>query len=207
MSHFGRKTHIPFCEHRGATQDNARNTRRAGTTRRRWFRTCEKSVRFKMIDNCRILLSNANLLKCCSEEPPRLSEHGRPPSEDRNHMLTHPPKTPHLPRIRSQSLFPAATLGMFLLLAAPVPAMAQMPGVTPVCDRTPEVRDEIVRRIPGVSDCADVTEEHLAAFQGSPQSLRSLQRLFHWLPRSDQGVEGRGFFRPDFAEIDHHRPE
>ena len=82
-------------------------------------------------------------------------------------MLTHPPKTPHLPRVRSQSLFSAATLGMFLLLAAPVPAMAQMPGVTPVCDRTPEVRDEIVRRIPGVSDCADVTEEHLAAFQGS----------------------------------------
>ena len=82
-------------------------------------------------------------------------------------MLTHPPRTPHLSRIGSQSLFSAATLGMFLLLAAPVPAMAQMPGVTPVCDRTPEVRDEIVRRIPGVSDCADVTEEHLAAFQGS----------------------------------------
>ena len=34
--------------------------------------------------------------------------------------------------------------------------------VTPVCDRTPEVRDVIVRAVPGVNDCADVTAAHLA---------------------------------------------
>ena len=82
-------------------------------------------------------------------------------------MLTHPPGTPHFPRKRPESFLLTAALGTILLLAAPVPATAQMPEVTPVCDRTPEVRDEIVRRIRGVSDCADVTEEHLAAFQGS----------------------------------------
>ena len=33
-----------------------------------------------------------------------------------------------------------------------------MAQITPVCDRTPEVRDEIVKLVPGVSNCADVTE-------------------------------------------------
>ena len=42
--------------------------------------------------------------------------------------------------------------------------------VTPVCDRTPAVRDAIVAAVPGVSDCADVTETHLAAITG-PLSL------------------------------------
>ena len=36
---------------------------------------------------------------------------------------------------------------------------------TPVCDRTPQVRDEIVEQSP-VSACADVTEAHLAAITG-----------------------------------------
>ena len=35
--------------------------------------------------------------------------------------------------------------------------------LTPVCDRTPQVRDAIVAAMPGVSDCNDVTEAHLAA--------------------------------------------
>lgn len=43
------------------------------------FRTREKSVRFKMIDNSRILLSNANLLKCCSKEPPASLSTADPP--------------------------------------------------------------------------------------------------------------------------------
>ena len=37
---------------------------------------------------------------------------------------------------------------------------------TPVCDRTPQVRDEIVRVVQGVSTCGDVTEAHLAAITG-----------------------------------------
>ena len=34
---------------------------------------------------------------------------------------------------------------------------------TPVCDRTEEVKDAIVAAVAGVTDCADVTEAHLAA--------------------------------------------
>ena len=37
---------------------------------------------------------------------------------------------------------------------------------TPVCDRTPQVRDEIVRVVQGVSTCGDVTEAHLASIEG-----------------------------------------
>ena len=36
-------------------------------------------------------------------------------------------------------------------------------GFTPVCDRTPQVRDGIVAAVPSVNDCKDVTEAHLAA--------------------------------------------
>jgi hypothetical protein len=38
--------------------------------------------------------------------------------------------------------------------------------VTPVCDRTEQVRDAIVAAVPGVTECADVTETHLAAITG-----------------------------------------
>ena len=38
--------------------------------------------------------------------------------------------------------------------------------LTPVCDRTPQVRDAIVAAVRGVSDCSDVTETHLAAIRG-----------------------------------------
>ena len=34
---------------------------------------------------------------------------------------------------------------------------------TPVCDRTPQVRDAIVTAGSGVSNCRNVTEAHLAA--------------------------------------------
>ena len=40
-------------------------------------------------------------------------------------------------------------------------------ALTPVCDRTPQVRDEIVAAVPSVSDCNDVTEAHLAAITGT----------------------------------------
>ena len=37
--------------------------------------------------------------------------------------------------------------------------------LTPVCDRTPQVRDAIVAAVPGVSDCSNVTETHIAAIR------------------------------------------
>ena len=37
--------------------------------------------------------------------------------------------------------------------------------LTPVCDRTPQVRDAIVAAVRGVSDCSNVTETHLAAIR------------------------------------------
>ena len=39
--------------------------------------------------------------------------------------------------------------------------------LTTVCDRTPQVRDVIVAAVPGVTDCKDVTEAHLAAIRGT----------------------------------------
>ena len=38
--------------------------------------------------------------------------------------------------------------------------------LTPVCDRTPQVRDAIVASVRGVGDCKDVTDAHLAAIRG-----------------------------------------
>ena len=40
-------------------------------------------------------------------------------------------------------------------------------ALTPVCDRTPQVRDAIVAAVPSVSDCNNVTEAHLAAITGT----------------------------------------
>ncbi len=73
------------------------------------------------------------------------------------------PKTSHLFRQRSMSSLLTVTLSLGLL-AASAPATAQ---IVPVCDRTPEVRAEIVRLVPGVSDCADVTEAHLVEIKGN----------------------------------------
>ena len=39
-------------------------------------------------------------------------------------------------------------------------------GLTPVSERTPQVRDAIVAAVPGVNSAADVTEAHLAAITG-----------------------------------------
>ena len=65
-------------------------------------------------------------------------------------MPSHSPNAPHF-RWQRSTIF----LLIVVLLAILEPAMAQ---ITPVCDRTPEVRDEIVKLVPGVSNCADVTE-------------------------------------------------
>ena len=49
--------------------------------------------------------------------------------------------------------------------------------ITPVCDRTPAVRDAIVAAVPGVTDCADVTETHLAAIEELDLSNESITAL------------------------------
>ena len=77
-------------------------------------------------------------------------------------MSVHSPKTSHLCRRRARGSLLTVTLSLGLL-AASEPATAQ---IVPVCDRTPEVRDEIVRLVSGVKDCADVTEAHLAEIKG-----------------------------------------
>ena len=80
-------------------------------------------------------------------------------------MSTHSSMNPHRPQRRPESILLPAALALFLLAALPVQAVAQANGVTPVCERTPRVRDEIVTLIAGVSDCADVTEAHLAGIE------------------------------------------
>ena len=77
-------------------------------------------------------------------------------------MSVHSPKISHLSRQRSATSLLTVTLSLGLL-GAPEPATAQ---IVPVCDRTQLVRDEIVKLVPEVSDCADVTEAHLAAIEG-----------------------------------------
>ena len=77
-------------------------------------------------------------------------------------MSVHTLKTARLRRLRSTTSLPTITLGL-VLLSAPEKATAQ---IVPVCDRTPEVRDAIVEKIPGVSDCGEVTEAHLAVITG-----------------------------------------
>ena len=49
--------------------------------------------------------------------------------------------------------------------------------LTPVCDRTPQVRDTIVAAVPGVSDCKDVTEAHLAAISSLDLGHKSISAL------------------------------
>ncbi len=64
---------------------------------------------------------------------------------------------------------PSNHFGYELVKSADMPLEVIDPlagGNTPVCDRTPQVRDEIVRVIPGVSDCRNVTEAHLAGIRG-----------------------------------------
>ena len=49
--------------------------------------------------------------------------------------------------------------------------------LTPVCDRTPQVRDAIVAAVPGVSDCNDVTEVHLAVITGLDLENKNISSL------------------------------
>ena len=64
---------------------------------------------------------------------------------------------------------PSNHFGYELLKSADIPLEVIDPlpgGITPVCDRTLQVRNEILRVIPGVSGCRNVTEAHLAGIRG-----------------------------------------
>ena len=45
-------------------------------------------------------------------------------------------------------------------------ATVQVLQVADFCDRTPQIRDAILAKIPGINDCANVTEAHLTAITG-----------------------------------------
>ena len=72
----------------------------------------------------------------------------------------------HQPRHASRSGRRAAVAALlvFAVLGTALPAAAQAAGI---CSRTQQVRVAILGRISGVTDCALVTNEHLAAITGS----------------------------------------
>ena len=77
------------------------------------------------------------------------------------------PGRPGRLRVRSRAArsLAAVLLAAFaVLLSLPLQAEAQTTGI---CGRTQQVRDAILARIPGVSNCADVTAAHLAAIDGT----------------------------------------
>ena len=51
------------------------------------------------------------------------------------------------------------------------------PALTPVCDRTPQVRDAIVALVPGVDDCNNVTAAHLALITNLNLSDKGITKL------------------------------
>ena len=56
-------------------------------------------------------------------------------------------------------------------------AQENVPAVTPVCNRTPQVRDAIVAILPGVDDCKDVTLTHLAIISNLNLSNQEISTL------------------------------
>ena len=48
---------------------------------------------------------------------------------------------------------------------------------TPVCDRTPQVRDAIVALVPGIDDCKDVTAAHLSLINNLNLSEQNITTL------------------------------
>ena len=99
-------------------------------------------------------------------------------------MATHSPYDPRLHQKKSKPFLLKPAVCVALLLAFPALAVAQTNFVTPVCDRTPRVRDEIVRLVSTVSDCTDVTEAHLAEIEEA-LDLRGPQDIFS-IPVSDR---------------------
>ena len=76
-------------------------------------------------------------------------------------------------RARAGWAWPAVAGLLLLATLAPEPAHAQ----TGICGRTEAVRDAILREIPGVSDCADVTATHLAAITDLNLGYKNISAL------------------------------
>ena len=75
-----------------------------------------------------------------------------------------PGRPGRLPPLAARSLAVVLLVAFAALPGLPLQAQAQTAGV---CGRTVAVRDAIVGRISGVSDCALVTDTHLAAIDGA----------------------------------------
>ena len=96
-------------------------------------------------------------------------------------MSVHFPKILHLCQWRARGSLVIVTLSLGLL-AASEPTVAQ---IVPVCDRTSAIRYMIVRLVPEIHDCADVTEAHLSEITELPLSGPS----FFWgIPAGDIGT-------------------
>ena len=65
----------------------------------------------------------------------------------------------------------------FILESEPPPELPPGTVITPVCDRTRQVRDAIVDNISGISDCAQVAETHLVAISGLNLPGRNITAL------------------------------
>ena len=73
---------------------------------------------------------------------------------------------------------PEQHTGYTLVKSADLPLMfTEYGGGFPVSERTPEVRDAIVRAVPGVNSAVDVTEVHLAAITELDVTLRNAVNL------------------------------
>ena len=105
------------------------------------------------------------LLRCGPRRPPESS----PPSPGRSSSTSDQRASrlsaAALSRAGSVACCAAGFLAAFVaLLALPLQAQAQTAGI---CGRTEQVRTAILAKIPGVSNCADVTDAHLAAITGT----------------------------------------
>ena len=74
-----------------------------------------------------------------------------------------PSRPGRLPSRTARSLAAVLLVAFAAILALPLQAEAQ----TGICGRTAAVQTEILLNIFGVTDCADVTDAHLAAITGS----------------------------------------
>ena len=118
-------------------------------------------------DVCRVAhIAMSRPHRCGARRPPESS----PPSPDgssstSDHRASRPSAGAALSRAGSVARYAAGFLAAFVaLLALPLQAQAQTAGI---CGRTEQVRTAILAKIPGVSNCADVTDAHLAAITGS----------------------------------------
>ena len=105
------------------------------------------------------------LHRCGPRRPPESSPHSPGGSSSTSDQRASRLSAAALSRAGSVACCAAGFLAAFVaLLALPLQAQAQTAGI---CGRTEQVRTAILAKIPGVSNCADVTDAHLAAITGT----------------------------------------